>query len=355
VLLVPLLCIGCGERKATEFDRLPVQLTEEFFAAVANRDAAAAERTMTRLQDRFPDQLFFSVTNRQLRIAACLRTTNELTRQGRLSDARSTVESALKQLGPVPELKEAQELFDTLGDVSLYLAQLPFKTSSKADAALQPVRQRQKPLNHLPAFQDWLRKQEALIERLRQQEIDRELQRLLALYDTRIFRQAPDAAALLSQLSGVAPGNAEATELSRLLQERPDALGNWLQHPDLWTSPCLKSAMEIVLYRDWNRIPVAILDQLSIRRLPADPATQCGVVVRIRAANREANYGRVLAWSERLSRQTTVTTPLAEEGIRAFAGVGEDAGRSPAWTTPFPTLTDYLERLRSRMPEPARP
>jgi hypothetical protein len=255
----------------------------------------------------------------------------------------------------VPELREAQEALDALQEVSSYLKQAPFQDRRKAESALEAVHQRQEPLNRMPAFQEWLRNQEMMIQHLRQQEIDRELQRLLALYDDGVLRQTATAPAILQQITTLVPDNESVSELVQLLLASPSALGVWLQRPDIWTHSRLKWAIEIVLCRDWDRVPSTVLTQLAVHRPPPDPASRCGIALRFRIAVQEADYRHALAWSERLSRQTSLAPSLIAEGIGALAGLRQNGAKKRAWTPPFPTMIDLLDRLeyqRGTAPKP---
>ena len=344
LLLVLLATAGCGRSKAPAYNRLPFEITQAFFAAAEKGDVAQADKELKRLQDITPGQPFTVISRREMNLRKRQADVTRLCQQGRLDEARTALREAQQQLGPVPELQALEQTIAALQVVQAYNQQAPFTSSAAATKALAPVLGQKAILAGSTAFQSWLDAQERAVAGLRRRESSQELRQLLQAYDLALISAKGEPDAILRQIAELAPNNPTAESARQLMTLSADQLDPWMSKPEVWAEPLRGLCLELVFAREWPRLTLAARQRLALLELPPEPFSAAGMVLRARLAAVKGNIIPAAAWVERLVRQAPLAKPLVEEGLTTLL-FPKDQFQARAWRAPFPSITDYLDRL----------
>lgn len=335
---------GCGRERVPAHDRLPLETIQGFFAAARAGDASGAERQLRRIEDVPGGPQFVPLARREVLIRKCQDGVARCCAAGQLDEATAILRQAHQDLGPLPELEPLAQLLSALGTVQAYLRQMPFANSSAAERALAPVIARQADLQGSPAFTAWLAEQQQEIAQMRRREVVQELRQLALAYDAAFVSGRADAPELLRRLLALPPSTPASAAALEVLAAPAATLSAWAEKPAAWADPATGLYLEIRFCQEWPALPAATRDRLALQPLPQEPFSLCGMLLRARLAARKGSLALAASWSERLLRRTAIARPLVEEGLTGLV-LPRDQYQARAWRTPFPSLTDYLDRL----------
>ncbi len=344
VVILAVLAAGCRPPPVPAFEDVSGQIMADYFAAAAGSDATQAERQLKRLQDALPEAVFPTLARRKTRLRVVLVDLNKLLRDGRVEEAAVFITKAVRELGPVPDLKRADEAVQALRTVFLYRRQGPFLRSDAMEQALVPVLARQAVLERSPEFKQWLARQTHAVTDLRRKETESEAQKLFSAYDDALLTGRTDPDACLTRLAVLGANSAAVARTLELVRTPADRLEAWLDQAAAWADPVQAGSLEVAFCREWAKLTPAVRARLALQKFPAEPATLCGILLRARLALAAGNLPQATAWAERLVRQTPVSEALLTEGLCALV-LPRDQFRARTWRAPFPTLTDFLNRL----------
>jgi len=344
VALLLLSAAGCGRDQTPAYNRLPFEITQAFFAATDKGDVVQAEKELKRLQDITPNQPFSVISRREMNLRKRQAEAIQFCQQGRLEEAQKVLREVQQQFGQVPELQEIEQTITALQAVQAYSRQAPFTSSAAGTKALALVLAQKTALAGSAAFQSWLQVQERAIAGLRRRESSQELRQLLQAYDLALVSAKGEPNAVLRQITDLAPGNPTAESARQLLVLPADQLDPWMAKPEAWAEPLGGLCLELVFAREWPRLTLAAQQRLASLELPPEPFSSSGMLLRARLAAVKGSIIPAAAWVERLARQTPVAKPLVEEGLTTLL-FPKDQFQARAWRAPFPSITDYLDRL----------
>ena len=346
---------GCGEKDAVPApDRVPAQATQALFRALAANRKADLERALGRLRDLNPQDPFPQQFRQQLdglvEINRCLA-------QGRLSGAQQVLARLEREIGAVPALLPARDALAALAAVAAYHRGEPYRTSQTLEQALTALRIVEAPLKEAPAYADWIKLQELQLARLvRREKLAAFTTRLLA-YDADMTAGSRDALKSLAVLRAVAAGMTNLPTAAKLVLAETPGLAELegCLLPARWQDRDERPALELLFCREWPRLTPELRARLAPLAIgPAIPTTVSGKILLIRACLATGQNRRAREWTEHVARRHAVSPELAGAALTAFA-LPPEQFRSKPWSTPFPTVTDYLERLEQlRRSEPGK-
>jgi hypothetical protein len=344
VLVLLLAGAGCRERGVPPHDRLPLETIQAFFAAARAGDADQADAELRRLEDIPGGGAFAALARRDVLVRRYQTGIVVACGRGDVDAAQALLRQAHQQVGPIAELEPLDRLVSALATLQAYVRQEPFPSSAAAERALQPVLAREAELAGAPAFRAWLDAKKAEIDQMRRREVVQEMRQLVLAYDAALVAGRPEADGLLSRLQALPPATPAAAAALALLGATPEALAAYADQPDAWANPNQGLYLEIRFGRVWHELPADVRNRLALQTLPAEPCSLSGLLLRARLAALKGSRGQAAAWSERLLRSAPVGQPLIQEGLHALA-LPREQYQARAWLTPFPVLTDYLDRI----------
>lgn len=356
--VLAVLLAGCGPKTAPDPDRLPAQLTRDFFTALEAGDLNAADQSRRKLHDIYPEQTFFAAIHEQGVLAVRFRLVNNLLAAGHFTEAERLLRQTQEELGASPRLAEALDTVAGMQAVARYQSLAPFPSGAAQNDALGMVTMH-KSLQPSPAYQAWLARQKTLLADFRRKEAGVQYRTLLAAYDQGLLAGSGDAAKQLQQLTRLTLDDARLEEARRLLTLSRDQLEAMLADgPEkleaAWRDPDQAASLEIAFAGNWQRFSRDTRDRLALARLPAEPATAAGLLLRARLAVTRGNLPQAAVWSEQLLRRQAVSPELTGEGLETFFMPKAQFKAAP-WRTPFPAVADVFARLEQlrRTPPPA--
>ncbi len=321
-------------------------MTRELFDALASRDTARIDKVLSRIQDASPADLFPELLRRQIRLRDGLGEINRELAQGRLSAAQAVLARLRRQLGETPELLAVNETLNALAAVSNHRRHAPYRTSALARKSLDAVAAMETPVQNSPLYAAWKKTQEETIAQLVVQERLASFRKRLLAYGTLAAADDPAAGTELAALRTEASSLPELSAAVRLLLgEVPEtaALEPFLA-PAAWKDAAARPALEILFCREWPRLPEALRNRAALLPDLDKSATVCGELLEIRAAVQSGRTPQACRLAERLLRSHAVAPSLVAEWMGAMI-LPQEQLKGKAWTAPFPTLTDYLDRL----------
>jgi len=337
-----LLFTGCNRVKAPDYDRLQYQLLRDYFAAT--NDPVQAEKLLDKLADLSPGQPLITLARKQEQFRQVMFTLNRLARERRLEEARNFITLMKAQHGPLPELLQAETIFNALAAVENYRKQQPYSRSADAVKALEPVLRQGSVLNPEPAFGIWLQAQDEDIRQLKARELIQEFNRKLLDLDRLLISGAPNAGTLLQEMKKMNVPTAEAgPALQGLTVPVPDFPASLEALTASPASP-LRTVAEIRLCQAWPELTRAQQDAIASRFEKAEPVSRHGKLLQIRILARRGQMAEAIIRSQDLIRQTALSKELVSEGLTVFV-LPKEQFLARNWLTPFPTFTDFLLRL----------
>ena len=346
--LAILAATGCTKPEtAPAPDPIPAQATQELFKALAASRTADVDKALRRVQDLNPQDTFPGQLRRQMHLRDGLAEINRLLAQGKLSAAQQILTKLEREIGATPELLGVRDTLGALNAIAACRRGEPYRTSVAAAAALAVVRTAEAPLKESPSYQAFMRQQEQALAKLARQEKLAEFQKQLLRYDAALVAGSPETGKILEALRTLGEGVPDLSPAAALVLEKQpstEALAAWLI-PSHWQEREMRPLLEVVFCREWARLSPeqrAKLAPLAIG--PETPTTVCGKILLVRACLATGQEKRAREWAEHVARHYAVSPELAGEALTALA-LPPEALKPKAWTAPFPTVTDYLERL----------
>jgi hypothetical protein len=335
LLVLPLLlCFGgCRQAAAPDYERLRSQMILELFEHMADANAADSLPLLKRLEEISPALPFFPQAHSRQQRLLCVQQLNRLLHDGKLEEARQTLSEQARDGLDAPLVSTWQQGLDSLTALDAYCLQLPYPNSGMATSALQTLTPHLDTLNRHPDFSAWLEQQKRQISELRQREHRQTMRKLIQDCDRIAISNSAKADEILKKIAGADPVLAKIVSGAG----QPDFSSS---EEDSLADAALK-LQEIVRWR-------ALSNGQGNIAIPADPQTPprslAGQAVQAYALASQGRTAEAVDVLAKISRQARVEPSQLSPFLTRFILPREQFLARP-WRSPFPGVTDYLNRL----------
>ena len=342
---------GCGrsDPPAPPYNQMRSQIVEELFEALNEENLVQALNHLERLAGLTDTATSVETLRTHARNHRLMQQVNRLLAEGLLNDAREIAEEHVRNYGA--DIFN-QKIIDSIGELRLirqYLVNRSGADSSTLQTRLQELTERMDNIGQYIAVQEWLDQQRRHIAELRQQEIDARVRQIVSLVEVKIVDdQRDDIAGLMEELSELRPNHPLPAMRRRLRQEEPVGfpqpfLANLEMAPEQE-----RQLIKLAMLVDW---PAAAAREHNfadavyeyIKETP--PATTIDYILRIRLAARLDQPAAMLEYVRALINDGGSLDRATLDYVVRHKFLPPEQAMSRPWLTPFPTVTDLLNRL----------
>lgn len=322
LFVVPLLFCGCGDREADTYPELEYQVAEEGLHALSESDPAVALPKAERMAAAFPDNDFPAMAVSHEKTRHYLSEINHSLSQGDVESARRTLAEKLSGLGEHEFVEVNTPVLEGLQILKTYLAAKPYKDAESMGRAMDTLKPCRKYLAAGESFRIWYTSELQALE---------ERRRIEYLETASLMAQELNYASA----SGYGDSEMMLAQVYLLLEKGRAMDGDTESDQQVFK----KTVGPVVLFEQ------NLLNSIS----SSDVSSQVGCMDSILVAVTCAENGRrneALDILELLN-EVGVKAPSPEltEKVSFSLGFDKELFNAGSWRKPFPSITDYLNRI----------
>jgi len=343
ILAVALLGAGCGREQAPDYDGKESRLLVEVLESLRQEQPEQSLRLLTTFGEADPDSRLPDLGIAHERDRELVVRLNRHLRAGQLDEAAEILryQQRFGDLGTT--LLEWGDLPDALRALDRYLAGKPYPSVTAARRAMASLENFRPMLDRSAIFQDFLAAERQELEIAGSGELEQITRILVAELDYMVLVGDPRAADILAQIVATVGESHPLPVTVRAVAEGQWNIVRELGEPDdagLYQTDYI----EIAFAMHWNDLSGEVREVLgrSLLRLP--PCTLSGMLLHARYA---AIYGRTevaVGHIRELSSSVQMTPRIVGDMLKSMV-LPPEAFATPAWKTPCPGVSDFLDRI----------
>jgi hypothetical protein len=329
-----LLCFGgCRQAAAPDYERLRSQMILELFEHMANANAADSLPLLKRLEEISPALPFFPQARSHQQTLLCVQQLNRLLHDGKLDEARQTLTEQSREGLDAPLVRTWQQGLGSLTALDAYCRQLPYPNSAKATGALQTLTPHLDILNRHPAFSNWLDQQKHQISELRQREHRQTMRKLIQDCDRIAISNSAKANQILKKIAAADP------DLAKIVSGSGQA-----DFSSSEEDPLTEAALKLQEIVRWRALSGGQGNVALLAAPQASPLSLSGQAIQAYTLASRGRTAEAVDLLAKISRQARVEPSQLSPFLTRFILPREQFLARP-WRSPFPGVTDYLNRL----------
>ncbi len=310
---------GCREHSTADYEIIETQLVHELFTHLASGEGETALRLLDKLGRINPDNPFYAGARQRELLRRTLIGLSELLMAGDVEAARILFDQHRRLLTKHPEFAETGLWLSAFEALHKYKASSPFVDPVKMAAALDELQPHAELLGKSGVYRNWQKAEQEKLRRLKYSADESALKRMIMEFDRMAVTEPAKAGILLNKITVAASENEAGKDVAEFLNNG------------------VRSDVPVAM-----KMVADAAGLMSVRLGKPSPSVSAALL----SAFRDAQEGH---WQQAIAGLAEVqkTSPVAPQTVVPFlsALLPEEQFQARPWQSPFPTVTDVLNRM----------